>query len=807
MRKLYIAILMLGFIVLSSGVQAMSIADNNAVIPIVQSQSGFESQFNYTITPTKNAGEFQISWTVNKNTDLDKCIGGTVLSCSSLATKYSVNTTQLKDYPVSKLAGTSVLSASKVDTSLGTGSITISNLKRGDTLKLGFNSTVIIAVSPLDNPGNVNNAAWWTQSLTYYNNDNLLNVTLAMNATTSTTPLQQIEVYLVSSDAGGNAQITNNLSSGFFTVAGAAIKNYTANMSAYNVTAGTKYFILVNTTNTGSSTTNVFRNNADPYPNGSAAVLNPPSSWNNLTDTEDLVMSIGFGTNAIASPANYTIIKTVYDSPVTELTSNRISYLLNTTGNVTSVVAILHYSNINYTTTVTLSGTVYNFTSLVTAPLISASTALINFNLTYNVTLVNGTIEQPISATSQQNVTQVGLQSECGATDTRILNLSLVDEETNLPLSGVNVTSDGNRMNANVLVYLNSKADLGGRNYSFNFSSSNSYVICMQGPSSQFRIDADIIYLNTTYYSNSRWYYFRNLSVSNATKYYNLYLLQASVATEVPILLKSADGISIASNYIVVALRQLIAANNTYVPVAMTLTSSSSTQNGDFFLRTGNAVYQFQMYDSYGNLINTVSPTTIAGPQVGNVLASPLSLTLGSASLSSVIGSILATSKNCGLSGSIFTCNYNDSTQQIQVAWLTVMKVGAASTTQVCRTNGLTTAGTLMCNITSSGNGSYYYQLGGYFPLKSIGGSYWNVLDDGSFFVGQTSPYGTEGLMFAVILIIMFAMIGSFNPVVTVFMGIAAMGISVAFGMVTISQSTLIGIVAIGIIIAIKVRG
>jgi len=205
-------------------------------------------------------------------------------------------------------------------------------------------------------------------------------------------------------------------------------------------------------------------------------------------------------------------------------------------------------------------------------------------------------------------------------------------------------------------------------------------------------------------------------------------------------------------------------------------------------------------HPSYGNLSYdwAFTPTT---PEMTFYYTTSNGTTL--AEIMSIYNQVVG---NCTSNNATATvaCTYNDSSAHLQTMYLSVQKLSNVSWTSICANSSASSNGTMTCSAASAGNGTYYYWLYGKFASST---TLTIKIADGSFTVGLINIFGTAGLLFSAILIIALVMIGSFNPVVTVFMGIVGLVASSVLGMLDISLAALVGIIIVGIIIAIKSRG
>jgi hypothetical protein len=74
----------------------------------------------------------------------------------------------------------------------------------------------------------------------------------------------------------------------------------------------------------------------------------------------------------------------------------------------------------------------------------------------------------------------------------------------------------------------------------------------------------------------------------------------------------------------------------------------------------------------------------------------------------------------------------------------------------------------------------------------------------GTFKIGGTNLYGTNGLIIAAFLILVLALVGAFNPSVSIVLAIIGLIASFAIGFVEMSLLSLVGIIIVAGIIILK---
>lgn len=473
-------------------------------------------------------------------------------------------------------------------------------------------------------------------------------------------------------------------------------------------------------------------------------------------------------------------------------TTNLTQNIFNTLKVATTYVNVTFNSSIYQATFLTNTSTNETWYKSITIGLINAS----QVNYTYNATLYVSYGGNTFLRQSQiGNFTVIAMNlSTCGVNATRAFNFTFYREETDLPTNEIAI--DANNFEATFIVYKNGSSL--NRNYTFKLNGSNYYEICISPNFTTFLTDAHIRYFNTSY--STRNYFLENYTVDNKTDNISLYLLETTLSSPISFEIRESNGINPAASVVIQALR-FYPDENVYRIVAMALTDGDG--KGFSYLKMNTVFHKFKLYRD-GEFKREIEQGVLGGADVAAGLTLTYSLTVTSLAeimeiYEQVVGS--CTSNNAT---AIVTCTYADSSTHLQTMYLTVQRLSNVSWTAICTNSSITDNGTLTCDASGGGNGTYYYWLYGKFASSSL---LTIKIADGSFYVGQLNIFGTAGLLFSAILIIALVMIGSFNPIVTIFMGITGLVASSILGMLDISLAALVGIIIVGIIIAIKSRG
>jgi len=455
-----------------------------------------------------------------------------------------------------------------------------------------------------------------------------------------------------------------------------------------------------------------------------------------------------------------------------------------------------NFNNTSYNSTfVSNTSSTRKYTSSITMPIPPSSATLYVWNSTLNVSYGGQSFLRQ-SDNSNITVEQFAFV-ECDVNYTvKAFNFTFYTEEDDTIVNGTGLSPTANKFEATFTTYANGSSD--STSYNFSFAGGVSYQICLKYPESTFLTNAHIRYSNTSY--STRNYFMNNYSVDNVTDNISLYLLENTASSPISFVIRESNGIDSAENVVIQAMRYY-PDKNVYRTVAMALTDGDG--KGFAYLKMNTAFHKFRLYRD-GAFMREIEQGVLGGADVSAGLTLTYSLTITSLAEIMEIYEQVEGSCSANNATAIVTCTYDDSSTHLQTMYLTIQKLSNVSWTSICTNSSINDSGTLTCSAASAGNGTYYYWLYGKFASNTL---MTIKIADGSFNVGLLNIFGSAGLLFSAILIIALVMIGSFNPIVTIFMGITGLVVSSILGMLDISLAALVGIIIVGIIIAIKSRG
>lgn len=442
------------------------------------------------------------------------------------------------------------------------------------------------------------------------------------------------------------------------------------------------------------------------------------------------------------------------------------------------------------------TSSVRNYSAVIQTSGVTANSTIFESNSTLYITFDGKTISR-LSDNINVTVNRIGFLSSCGANDVVVFNFTYFNEETDSIISAANLAADSYSFEATFNAFSSVPGDLINRSTTYNFTGANSYVICVLENVTSFKTNADIRYFNESF--STRFHFLRFEDVTNVTTFKRLYLLDSAISSPITFNIREADGITNAPNIVIEAQRQFLA-NGSFRTVAMGLTDGEG--EAFIFLKMNTVFHRFLLFED-GVLQRVIDQGVIGGDDIA--VGTTFTFTLAPGVLADILQVYLKVGSLCNFNNvtNIVTCSFNDTTGLMNRVFLTTQKMGSLSWTQVCQSSSTDSIGTITCNVTSAGNGTFYFWLWGDFGEDNIG----QILSAQGFFVGQEILFGTEGLVFAIFLIIAMAMVGSYNPVVTIIMGTIALAFTAALGMVVISLGVLTGIMIVGVMMAFRMRG
>lgn len=373
------------------------------------------------------------------------------------------------------------------------------------------------------------------------------------------------------------------------------------------------------------------------------------------------------------------------------------------------------------------------------------------------------------------------------------INYSLYDEDT---LVRINATMDATHS-----WYLGSGTER--ENNSFALGLNSSFIFRDLPSFVNFHVDSDIELQNSStannIYEGRQFNFVGEKFAGNLTKEQPLYLLKGSNGTNVVFEVKDS-GLAPLENYLVKVYR-FYASTNTYRMVE----SKQTDLFGQITVRlVENTVkYKIEFYDENNNLVKTVDNVFVV---CRNAVCSQQFIVEDDTNFFELFNNLTNYEYTFTFNNNsnTFTFIWNDQRGQSQTHYLEVKRRLFNGTTEICNsttTSSTSKVGSLSCGVGSS-RASYEAQAFRRVGTETRRIAVLNVK------VGDLSgTFGTEGLIWSVILLGTMILIGSYNPPIGV--GLYLLGVFVLglFDILYINPAIMIAEIVIGVLFIWAFRG
>lgn len=492
-------------------------------------------------------------------------------------------------------------------------------------------------------------------------------------------------------------------------------------------------------------------------------------------NTTSLTQAVSFAywINNFTTPANITeglnatlLLYTVNQSALASTTTTYYGYFSNNS---------LIYSG---------SGGVFNIGS--------ASQAVLEnrpVNASYNVSY-NGSSRITNAATTNVSVYRMVLTNCSTITTNQTLVMYLMDESTGTALNDSTVYY-------NAVVTRPPNGITRAYNLTFANGAATNSTVCLY-PQWDFLTTTSSIYYSHANYNNREYYAWGNLS--GTTSFITLYLLGNSSSAELDITVKDYAG-NLKSGYIV-QVQRYYPTTNSYVVVAQGITDYAGLTK--VFLDPTATSYKVVIEDSTGTIQASFSPVILTSSLLISVGVYAITFTLNQQTFP-VYGEYGQITGSCAFTNStgILSCTVSDPHQLGASSQLIVKTYGPTGFAQSCNSNASTATATLTCSMPGWNNTFFNYQLTVY---NNDGSSF--VVDSGSFdYRSSLINWGSTGFLLTIFTVIVFAAIGAWNPVVSLFLTGFALIISYMLGAFNVAAGTLIGLLLVIGLLIWKSRG
>jgi len=440
-------------------------------------------------------------------------------------------------------------------------------------------------------------------------------------------------------------------------------------------------------------------------------------------------------------------------------------------------VAILNYDGINYTSTQLDLENGIIFTRRIDIPLVNSTT---NKTFFWQIVLSDETGSFLYnSIVHNQTISNISLYTSGCVDGTNLsLNFSSYNEENLIGL-------------ADFAFYGTFQYWLGSGNVKKNFSISNSTIpnnnlFCINPNNKTYFSNAQIQYEKTGFVK--RTHYLINASITNTTNEIGLYLLNSTKSTSFIMNVINEVRVPIKESYIYV--QRYYPGTGEYHTVEMSKTDISGNTVAHFESETED--YKIIIFKSGVILYESDKAKIFCGetPCILNFQteATPPTTWTDVGNVSNLIWSLIYNEIL-----KTYEYSYVDTTGSTSYGRLLVYRSDKSPTNIICNNSDTSSAATIICNVTLY-DGTIYAEA---FISRSPEILVWitSIVNK-----AVKAIFGMEGLFLAVIILMVIAMIGLWNPAVGVVMLIAGM-ISInllqiaSFGIVTVMGIAVIGII------------
>jgi hypothetical protein len=400
-----------------------------------------------------------------------------------------------------------------------------------------------------------------------------------------------------------------------------------------------------------------------------------------------------------------------------------------------------------------------------------------------NVTAYYKSYSKSLSAQNNLTSHMIVLTNCSDLSNVTTLRFNFKDEETDNLLNFVT-------MYANFDVWFKEKFK---RNYGFAFNVNQSARICIY-PTFAELITQGMMQYKANGYGDRMYYIFTR--INNVTQNVDLYLL--SFAYMQPVYIYVVDQAGNKIQDAIVKIQRYYIDKNQYKTVAQVKTDFEG--KGTTYLRVNEIYYKFIVEKDFKVLREfppmiiachgNCPPYTITLP-IQDIRENPFFKYFGKVSYHCTVNNVTE----------ILRCTVTDLTQTMTKAVLIVNRHGPFGGHKICTNECESSACTLICNVPNLNSTLYHFVLVAEFPenLKY-------VIDNGYIDFRTTALLGDLGVFIALLLTLVLAFIGIWNPVVSIILSVFGIVISFMLGLIPIGFGALTALVISAIVLIYKMH-
>ena len=493
---------------------------------------------------------------------------------------------------------------------------------------------------------------------------------------------------------------------------------------------------------------------------------------------------------------NYTFYKinvtTIYLDPIFETQTQQIIFNITKPNISTSTKASFLYDSTSYSLNKFTNADSDRYEVTFTTPSISALTEQKYFNFSFNF---SDGIDYVLNATADfnQTVNKISIGNCSNANFTRAVTFILKDEETDANKTGT--------LNIDLDVWYESESQY--REFSFAFSNNHEYGICIYPNSTNYTVNAIMEYQADNY--SNRKYYLDDYFIDNQTDTIYLYLLNNSQTTEV--IMKVFDK----------ATGQAV--EGAFVKILRYFPEGNSSENGGTYKlveiektdSAGEALGKIILTDVFYKFIVDYERVTRLTTDVSKVLTTtkllPISLFASTLDSASRIGNV-DIEVSCDKDTKICRVEWNDQENLVQTVKFEIYRTNMFGKKLIYSDETSSAAGSMVYTIVEDTEGNTYRAVAHiktntkYSFYSNIAEAFLNFKESFKFWGGIAALFPAMLLIISVI----FALMASIGAVGVIAGSILAIIGLTLLGILELSATNIMILIALGGILIAKIR-
>lgn len=510
------------------------------------------------------------------------------------------------------------------------------------------------------------------------------------------------------------------------------------------------------------------------YLSGSNYVI--PFNFMTITSGEMIYSDLWFSNEGLLENSQ-TYNTTTYETASETFILN-VSY--DTTLYPSTPIGTFNYNGTSYVVTPTISGTNAIFSKAVIIPLITGTT---NTSFFWNITMTNSSGSITYYTSILKNQTILDLPSinitslSCASGFSPAFYFDFKNEETLSAVQG----------NVSYNVQYGLEGNTTGIVANGSLTNVNNFTICINNTATNYSVGYGEIQYSGTGYTPRRWYIFENTRMTSTLVSNTLYMLPTTSTTTFAV--TTQDNLFNPTTNAYLGLLRWYPSLNEYKIVDMGKTDDLGQTILN--IQTESVDYRVAVYYLNGSLIVLKEPVRFICEAV------PCEYSIFLPTTTSTLYDIdsIQYSLTFNRTTKIFTFIWNDVSQATTMMNLTVYKDAFDTSTILCSTTSNSFTGVLTCDVSAySGNirAEVYRSASPTIPLYQLLVNLSNRLVD-------VTGGKTIGLFMTFIFVVFAFLVGIFNPVVAIVLGILAMIPALYVG--SISGTVVIGFLILGMIL------